>query len=185
MPEPSLPTDEFIQLLTAHQPQLRGVVMAGLGSHADCEDVLQRTNLAIWRKASDFDPTRSFIAWAIGIARFEILSFIRDRRRDRHVFSPELVELLLVEAETQLDRVPERTLALRGCVAELPVRSRDLLVLKYVQGQGIREIAEATGRTLDSVKSLLLRVRKLLAECIERRLEAEAEPALLSMETRG
>ena len=182
MAEKSLPSDEFIQLLTTHQSQLRGVIMAGLGSYGDCEDVLQRTNLAIWRKASEFDTTRSFIAWAIGIARFEILSFIRDRRRDRHVFTPELVELLLVEAESQLDGIPERTLALRGCVAELPVRSRDLLVLKYVQGQGIRQIAEATGRSLDSVKCLLLRVRKVLADCIERRLEAES--TLLSMSTK-
>jgi RNA polymerase sigma-70 factor (ECF subfamily) len=173
--QPLAPSDQFIHLLTSHQTQLRGVIMAGLGNNADCQDVLQKTNLAIWKKAGEFDESRSFLAWAIGIARFEILAFIRDRQRDRHVFSSEVAEMLVGQAEEAAPEIPARQLALRDCLAELPAASRDLLSLKYFRGQTTVQISEATGRSLDGVKSFLLRVRKLLAECIQRRLATAAD----------
>lgn len=169
---PAPPDDDFIQLLIAHQTQIRGVVLAGLGNYADCQDVLQKTNLALWRKAAEFDRSRSFQAWAVGVARFEILAFIRDRQRDRHVFAPEVADMLVAEAEEQLREPPARQAALRDCIHELPEPSRRVLTLKYVHGMSIDRISEAVGRSADGVKSLLLRVRKLLAACIERRVAA-------------
>lgn len=171
---PTPANDEFISLLTTYQAQLRGVVMAGLGNYANCQDVLQRTNLAIWKKSAEFDSERSFLAWAVGIARYEVLAFIRDRQRERLVFTPDVADLLLTETRDQLDAIPARQLALRQCVSELPEASRDVLRLKYVRAQSIQQVSDATGRSLDGVKSLLLRVRKLLAECIERRLAAQS-----------
>ena len=112
MNEPSTqPSDDFIQLLTSHQTQLRGVILAGLGNYVDCQDVLQKTNLAIWKKAAEFDDSKSFLAWAIGIARFEILAFMRDRQRDRHVFDPEVADLLVAQAEREVGGLPERQIA--------------------------------------------------------------------------
>jgi len=32
---------------------------------ADADDVLQETNLVLWRKTADFDPAREFMPWAM------------------------------------------------------------------------------------------------------------------------
>ncbi|VTU02584.1 rna polymerase sigma-70 ecf- rhodopirellula baltica : RNA polymerase sigma-70 ECF-like, Rhodopirellula baltica OS=Rhodopirellula sp. SWK7 GN=RRSWK_05077 PE=4 SV=1: Sigma70_r2: Sigma70_r4_2 [Gemmataceae bacterium] len=165
-----MPSDEFIQLLTSHQTQLRGLITAALGHAADSQDVLQRTNLAIWRKAADFDPARSFLAWAIGVARYEVLAFLRDRRRERLVFVPEVADLLATEAEDLLPQIPARQAALRECLKELPERNRELLTQKYVRGRSVSDLAAAVGRSADGIKSLLLRVRRVLEDCITRRL---------------
>lgn len=172
----SYPNDEFIQLLVSHQAQLRGLIMAGLGRHADAQDVLQKTNLALWKKAAEFDRSRSFLAWAIGVARFEILAWIRDRQRDRHVFNSEVAEVLVAVAQEQLEETPPQQIALRACLQDLPQPQRELLQLKYVRNRSIEEISAAIGRSRDGVKSLLLRVRKGLAACIERRLASAPEP---------
>ena len=172
---PAPPSDEFIRLLTSHQTQLRGVILAGLGNYEDCQDVLQKTNLAIWKKAVEFDENKSFLAWAIGIARFEILAYMRDRQRDRHVFDPEVADLLIAQAGREVGGMPERQVALRECIRGLSERNRNVLQLKYVRNNTITAISDVIGRSHDGVKSLLLRVRKVLAECIERRLAANPD----------
>ena len=57
------PSDE-VYLLTSHQTQLRGLIHAALRNYAAW------INLVLWKKAGEFDHTRSFHAWAIGIALF-------------------------------------------------------------------------------------------------------------------
>ncbi len=37
-PEKSI-SDVFIQMLTTHQPHLRGYILASVGSYAHCEDI--------------------------------------------------------------------------------------------------------------------------------------------------
>jgi RNA polymerase sigma-70 factor (ECF subfamily) len=164
------PSDEFIHLLTSSQTQLRGLIHAAIANYADSQDVLQRTNLAIWKKASEFDPARSFLGWAVGVARYEILAFLRDKTRDRLLFTPELAELVVADAEELLAQVPHRQEALRECLKSLPESSRELLVRKYTGGMSVEQLSTVLGRSQDGVKSLLLRIRRVLAECIERRL---------------
>jgi DNA-directed RNA polymerase specialized sigma24 family protein len=55
----------------------------------------------------------------------------------------------------------------------LPKRSRELLWFRYDEGKSIKQIAEESDRTQDSVKCLLLRVRKSLEKCIEAKLRLD------------
>lgn len=171
--EDAQPSDRFVQLLTEHQVQLRGFILASLGDDADSHDVLQSTNLALWRKAAEFRPDAELLPWALGVARFEILAFLRDRSRDRLVFRAELVEAMADTASELVAKMPARRLALRECLKEVPEKNRILLRLRYAHNQSITQISAFSGRSMDGVKSLLLRIRKALARCIELRLAEE------------
>ena len=166
-------SDLFIQQLTEKQLPLRVYIFSALGNHAHGQDVLQKTNLALWRKADEYDPERPFLPWAMGIARFEVLAFFRDRQRDRHLFEPDVAEAMLSRAAIQMDELPARQAALRRCVSEIAPEHRQWLDLRYLRGGSLAEIAEKAGRTVDSVKSAMMRVRKSLRKCIERRLIAD------------
>ncbi len=166
--EQSCHTDKFIQLLTKHQSQLRGFINASVGDYTQSEDVLQKTNLALWKKVDEFQPGAEFMPWAMAVARFEILSHFRDCSRKRPVFSPEVAELMADAAATLVADVPSRQTALRECLKRQPKNSREALRLRYVEQLSIDEISAATDRSADGVKSFLLRVRKSLRECIEK-----------------
>src|SRR5438876_4957436 len=96
--------DEFIIQLTAVQSSLWAYVFSLLPEHVAAQDVLQETNLTLWRKASDFQPGTSFLAWACQVAYFHVLSHRRRVRRDRLVFGEEVFAYL---AERQADRALE------------------------------------------------------------------------------
>lgn len=161
---------EFIGLLTDHQVDLQAFILSSLGDYADALDVLQRTNVVLWKKASLFRQGAPFLPWALKIAKFEILAFMRARRRDRHVFCPEVVELMVDTAIERSGELSVRSDALRRCIKELPERSREFLRIRYAQEQSVKQISEKSGRSIDAVKSLYHRIRIALARCIDRKV---------------
>src|SRR5262245_17825650 len=104
--------DQFIAKLTASQAQLRGYIAVALGDYASCQDVLQKTNLTIWSKRTDFRQDAEFIPWAMGIARNQVLSYFRDKKRERLTFCPELSEQLSQLAMKRVEHLSERQAAM-------------------------------------------------------------------------
>jgi RNA polymerase sigma-70 factor, ECF subfamily len=167
--------DAYVQHLTASQSRLRGFILASLGNYADTADVLQRTNLILWKKAGEFRPGADFLPWALTIARYEVLSFLRDSQRDRHVYSSDVANLMADAAAAEASDPNDRQLALRKCLEKVPRRSRDLLWQRYGAEKSIRQIAADTARSEDAVKSLFLRIRKSLERCVEADLKWKAK----------
>jgi RNA polymerase sigma-70 factor (ECF subfamily) len=157
----------YVKELIEGQSRLRAYILAALGNHANASDVLQRTNMVLWKKASEFRPGAEFLPWAFTIARYEVLGFLRDRQRDRHVFAEDVTTLMLDSATRQASEPGDRLSALRNCLEKLRGPSRNLLWQKYSEDKSIKQISLVTGRSEDSIKSHLLRVRKKLEQCIE------------------
>lgn len=166
-------TEQFVQQLTESQNRLYGYVFSLLGDRAAANDVVQETNLVLWRKLDEFDPSRPFLPWAFAVARFQVLANLRDKKRDRLLLDEDLADKLGSEVESasgSLDAVRE---ALRGCLQKLPPQSRDLVQHRYLRSMSVADVADALGRTVGATKVALLRARKQLAACIERTLTAE------------
>jgi RNA polymerase sigma-70 factor (ECF subfamily) len=158
--------DDFIRELTGAQPSLWGYIFSLLPDHAAAQDVLQETNLTLWRKATEFQAGTSFLAWSCQVAYFHVLSHRRRARRDRLVFDEEVLAYL---AERQADRAPElgdRLAALRSCLNKLPAASRKLLEQRYAPGGSVKELAEADGRSVAAISQVLYRLREKLLECM-------------------
>ncbi|WP_425400138.1 sigma-70 family RNA polymerase sigma factor [Aeoliella sp.] len=168
--------ENFVHLLTESQGSLKAYLLAALGNFDDAAEVLQRTNLTLWRNAAKFRPGAEFMPWAVTLARYEVMSFYRDRSRDRHVFSEEVALLMLSAATEHAPDLDDRHHALRICLGELPKASQKMIQLRYEHRSPIAEIARELKRTEDAIKSALLRIRKSLANCILKRLELDSAP---------
>lgn len=164
------PTAQFIEAFTESQAALRGYCMASVNHREDAADVFQKTCLVLWKKSGDWDRSKPFLPWAFGVARYEILGYLRDRSRDRLVFDDDIVLAMagmsMRLAETQCDRLD----AMQGCVEKLNPEQQQLLSDYYVKGYTFKEIAERTGRSLSAVKVKTMRIRQALGACIENRL---------------
>lgn len=165
--------ETFVRQLTEHQNRLYGYVYSLLGDHSRAADVLQETNVVLWRRIDEFSPDRPFLPWAFGIARYQVLACLRDRRRDRLLLDAELVETLSDDVQRQAERMEDVRAALRHCVQLLASGSRELVERRYYGGMSVDEIARKANRTIGSVKVALLRSRRQLAECVQKRLAGE------------
>jgi RNA polymerase sigma-70 factor (ECF subfamily) len=165
--------DQFLQLYVAHEEALRGFVRGLVPTREDAREVMQETAAILWRKFGELTGPEEFRRWAFGVARFEALAFARDRARDRHVFSEELIEALAHEHEENADEFAAERVALERCVQKLDATQRALVREAYAPGARIGELAERSGRTAMALYKTLHRVRLALAECARRVLAEE------------
>jgi RNA polymerase sigma-70 factor (ECF subfamily) len=171
---------EFAERLREAQSRLFGYIHSLVRDLDDADDLFQQTTLILWNKFDDFDPARSFLSWACGVARLEVCNFLRSRGRQRLYFSDDL-NLLLAEAQDEMthDESEERRIALSGCVEKLRQRDRQLLDECYGLEGGVSEVAGRHGRSPQSVHNSLRRIRRSLFECIRRTLDTRSRPGLI------
>ncbi len=175
VPEPG-PGEDFVQEFTKNQRRLYLYILAQVGRPNDAEEVLQETNLVIWRKASQFTPGTNFFAWASRIATYEVLKLRERRGRDKLRFSAEFVEVVAAEASEASDAWEDRRQALSVCLGKLRSRDRELIERRYATGETGKSVAEDLGRPINAVYQSLGRIRRVLIECVQRQLAAMARP---------
>ncbi len=145
---------------------LRGVV----------DDVAQECFLAAFRDLQLYDGRVPFRHWLLGIARHRALQWLESegRRRAREV--PNAAEILLTIPAPNGDhrddpRDDESYLqAMRCCLGELPAASARLVHAHYHEGRAAGELAAGSGRSESAVRVALMRLRRSLRACVERRL---------------
>jgi RNA polymerase sigma-70 factor (ECF subfamily) len=176
-PDMSPNWDLFVAEIARSQPGLRVFLRSLLPVASDADDVLQETNLILWRKRDEFDPDRPFGPWARRIAYFQTLAFLKTRSRARESrFSDGMMESIAAEVDTRCEEADARLAALRLCLEKLPDEDRRLLESRYAGGVAVREMALAAERSPDALSMHLHRLRKRLATCIERAVASgEAE----------
>ena len=61
----------FVERLTEAQSALYGCIHAMMAGAPAVADVLQETNRVLWKKAAEYDSSRTFLPWAYRVAHFE------------------------------------------------------------------------------------------------------------------
>lgn len=138
-----------------------------LGSREAAEELTQDVFMAAWRKGGRYDPTRGRLStWLMTIAHNMAIDRLRHDRgtgRPAVVLLDELTEPALEEEDALIDRETARR-----ALAWLSPSDRLLLSRSYFQGWTAREIAEAEGIPLGTVKTrlrtALIKLRKFEAE---------------------
>jgi len=176
--QPEASDSEGRQTLASLWEQARPAVFAYLTATVydfhRAEDLLQEVAVAIAGQFRSYDRERSFLAWAMGIARNRTLLYYREQARGRRHFSEDTLQLLDAAAQ-QLDPAEgrEKRDALRQCLRQVNGRRRRALEMRYSAGLKIAEIAAQLSVTGNAVKILLHRVRTTLEECVKRKLAEE------------
>jgi RNA polymerase sigma-70 factor, ECF subfamily len=163
---------EFVRLLTAHEPQIRGSIMILVPDWHDAQDIMQKVSVVLWSKFSTFQKGTSFLGWAMVIAKLEVKDHWKRKKRERMRFSNEFVDLVMHETESMAIELDDRRRVLQLCVSRLKPKDRELLKLRYYDGASIDDISSAVGRSCDAVYKALGRLRMALVECVRRRTVA-------------
>jgi RNA polymerase sigma-70 factor, ECF subfamily len=161
-------TSGFVELMTQHQGRLYGYVLTLSGDPDVANDVLQETNIVLWKQWRQFEPGSNFKAWSFRIAHFQFMAFRQKRLRDRVLFSDELLATLASEVLDVDETHEERAAALEKCLELLPDRSRTAIRLRYADQLNVGEMARQLGRNVNAVYQLLFRARQSLIECVQR-----------------
>jgi RNA polymerase sigma-70 factor, ECF subfamily len=160
-------TSEFVSLLARHDRGIYKYILTLMADSIATQEVYQETSLTLWQKFDDFRPGSNFLAWACRVAYFEVLRYRKRVRRERLRFGDNLMHILAEELSASEEILQARRGALPGCMERLPPNDRELVEQRYAGQETILQIAERTGRPVNTLYKALERIRHALMECIE------------------
>src|SRR5688572_5644166 len=171
--------DVLIRSFQADRFRLIAYIRALVGDPELTEEIFQEVSVVVLQKIEAFDPSRDLQAWCRGIARNLVLRE-RERSRRLRIFDNEqildLIDMAFEEKSRAEEAVDAQRSLLRRCMGHLAEGSRELLDLRYRGGLSLRAIAGKMERTEGAVQVALSRVRKWLADCVQRRGQPAATP---------
>ena len=147
----------FSEQVLAMGDSLYRVARTILRSPADCEDAVQEAVAKAWEKRGTLREERYFRTWLTRIVINECYALCRRQEDTVPLYS--CTDLRAPTGEP-VDTV------LRDALMALPVKLRVAMVLYYVEGYSVGEIAGMTRVPAGTVKSRLSRGRKLLREAL-------------------
>lgn len=171
--------EAFSELVRRFKEPITAFAMRMLNDHQKALDVAQETFVNLYVHSASYRPVASFQGWLYRIAHNLAINELRRRKRepafsidapldpgrpDGPRFEP--TDDAPTAEESMLGR--ERMEVVRRCVASLPSKYRSAIVMKDMQGLTFEEIAGILECPESTVKSRVMRGRRM----IKARLEA-------------
>jgi RNA polymerase sigma-70 factor, ECF subfamily len=145
------------QLLTELLPRVANLVRYLIGTDADVEDITQRVLIELLRSLHTYRGESKFTTWSDRITIRTTLSFVKRRRAVGARHKEASVDLVHCRGATEND-TPELNLARREAVQfldELPEEQRTAVVLHYLAGLSVPELAEHLAIPFETARSRL------------------------------
>lgn len=154
-------TDAFECLYARHRQSLYQFVLHGCSNPASASEIFQDIWMSVIKARSSYQEKGNFKAWLFRIARNKLVDFYRrssnqkEQEFDETVVDQQVTTINAPLGPMELAELEDdRTLVL-DAVALLPWKQREAVLLKYVAGFSLAEIAAEQGDATETVKSRL------------------------------
>ncbi len=152
---------KLVDLIDEHSDAVFRLAFGILHDRQLAEDVVQETMMRTWRALERFRGDASERTWILRIAHNTAIDSLR-RRRDRAVAPSELPEVEDPADPGMRAEGLDRLASVGKALAALDETSRSIVILREVEAMSYQEIAEALDVPVPTVKTRLLRARRML-----------------------
>lgn len=153
------------ELVREHLDSVYRVAFSVVRDSALAEDVAQDAILKAWRALPTFRGDSSLRSWVLRITHNTAISTLRKRREELR--DPALLPEQETRSTTESEAVQHLSMeAFEEALDHLDELSRSIIVLREVEGLSYEEIADLVGVPLPTVKTRLLRGRRVLASAL-------------------
>ncbi len=167
------------ELVRRYEAKVRGYCVSILGDFAEAEDAAQEVFVKAYQSLERFRGDSSFSTWLYRINANHCLDLLRKRKRQKSESWDALLEKEGDKIESLFSASPnvsegESAELLAKLLEHLPEKSREVLILREVQGLSYQEMTVVLGCSLDAVKARLKRGRQELESGLRHFMKPEA-----------
>ena len=159
----------FGLLMERYQGQLFHYIrrLTGLGKD-DVQDLLQEVFIKIYQKLNEYDERLKFSSWAYRITHNHIIDYFRKVSARPKFNSLEDYEWeKIISASVQIEKdIMNKDCAekINACISRLPVKYKEVLILRFVQELEYEEIMDILKKPKGSVATLIARGKEILVK---------------------
>ena len=148
-------TAAFGELIRRHQSQVRNFLRTLSRDRSVADDLSQECFLHAWDKLQTYSGRGSFIGWLLKVA---YTTFLQSKRKSKRY--TEVLDEAAYVAQTESRSYTEdsnEVSDLDKLLAVLTEEERAVMIMSYACGLSHREIGEATGMPVGTIKSVIFR----------------------------
>jgi RNA polymerase sigma factor (sigma-70 family) len=153
----------FAVLVKRYERPVRAVALDVLGDYHLAADVSQEAFVSAYEKLAGLRKLKAFGPWLMTITRRCALDSLHRRPKET------LLETKIITAiegpNGQLDQDEQRLLA---ALSKLPKSEKQVVVLRYLGENNVKDVADIVGRSIGTVTKQLSRAHKRLRKILER-----------------
>lgn len=164
--------DFFSVLIRRYEGKLtRYVWRIGGGTKESVEDVVQNIFIKAYVNIKSFRKGQKFSSWLYGIAHNECIDYWRKNKKHANISLDENTELASVLASSEdiaenLFRKEEGK-QIRKMLDQLPVKFKEVLVLRYLEDKDYQEISDILKKPVSTVGTLIHRAKAQLKNLVK------------------
>ncbi len=151
------------EAVRTYRKPLYSFIVRMVENRETADDVFQETWLRVIRHIGSFRGDSRFTTWLFQIALNQCRNVLRKQSRRSFVPIEDVSQSLAVEPEVDADRILDAT-RVKKMLASLPVKMREVLILRYYHDKSEQEIAEIIGAPVGTVKSRIHRATSMLRD---------------------
>lgn len=155
-------TDLFGVLVDRYGNEFARYAKYMIGSADEAADVIQESLVRAFRSLRRCQDRTNFKGWLFRIVSNQCKTHITRRRRRSLESLDAATEIPAVENPVADAEAADLQRRVREALEELPREQREALVLKYIEGLSLPEMAEALSVSVPALKMRLLRARREL-----------------------
>ncbi len=150
------------QTIDEYSDMLYKICFLILKNENDVKDVLQETFIKYMTKSPDFKSEDHKKAWLIKVSQNKCKEFLRFHKRHAAVPLDEVEESISVT-----EGMDAYTTSILGLIWNLKYKLKSVVILYYIEGYSVKEVAQILGISESAVKKRLERARKELKAVAE------------------
>jgi RNA polymerase sigma-70 factor (ECF subfamily) len=155
--------EAFAILVKRYERQVRAVALDVLGDYHLASDVSQEAFIKAYEQLAGLRKPEAFGHWLMKITHRYALNSARKKLKEPRL---EMKAAELIEnPDGQLNEEKQKLLA---AVVKLPRSEKQVIMLRYLGGNSVKDVAEITGRSVGTVTKQLSRAHKRLRKILER-----------------
>lgn len=158
----------FEQIVSIIYQDILNIAYLNSLSQQDAEDVLQSVLFKIYRKLKSFRGSSKFSTWVYRITVNASIDLIRKKKRLSRIKEKHKANKQILASRDNLDIKHKKKVVTRY-LAELPLRQRQVFILRHFQNLTLKQISKVIGCTQSTVKTHLFRaIESLKAKVAQR-----------------
>jgi RNA polymerase sigma-70 factor (ECF subfamily) len=158
-------TSAYACILDKYSRQIYSLTFKIVRNKEDAEELAQDVFLKVFKHLNSFNGDSSFSTWIYRIAYNTAISYTRKKKQEclaiEEAVIANVTEEEVADALGQTDAGRQMEI-LDNALGQLPIDERTMILLFYMEGRSIDEIASITAFSVSNVKTKLHRIRKKL-----------------------
>lgn len=163
-------TNLFNELVLRYQNKIFAYIYKIVNHKEEAEDIVQETFIKVYKNLNSFDADKKFSSWLYRISHNETINYLKKNKKVNVLYYEDNSYLLnLLKTEKNLIKeliIEEDDQKLKTALKKLPLKYKEVIVLKYLEDKSYEEIAQILHKPIATVGTLINRAKSQLKKIL-------------------